>query len=58
VDQAGTGAQALSLAAANEYDVIILDVLLPGKDGLAVCRTIREDGKRVPILMLTALDGV
>jgi len=58
VDQAGTGAQALSLAAANEYDVIILDVLLPGKDGLAVCRTIREGGKRVPILMLTALDGV
>jgi len=58
VDQAGTGAQALSLAAANEYDVIILDVLLPGKDGLAVCRTIREEGKRVPILMLTALDGV
>src|SRR5512133_3622332 len=58
VDQAGTGAQALSLAAANEYDVIILDVLLPGKDGLTVCRTIREEGKRVPILMLTALDGV
>ena len=48
----------MSLAAANEYDVIILDVLLPGKDGLAVCRTIREEGKRVPILMLTALDGV
>ena len=58
VDQAGTGPQALSLATASEYDVIILDVLLPGKDGLAVCRAIREQGSRVPILMLTALDGV
>jgi len=58
VDQAGTGPQALALASAGEYDVIILDVLLPGKDGLAVCRAIREQGSRVPILMLTALDGV
>ena len=58
VDQAGTGPQASSLAAANEYDVIILDVLLPGNDGLAVCRSIREQGNQVPILMLTALDGV
>jgi len=58
VDQAGTGPQALALAAASEYDVIILDVLLPTKDGLAVCREIREQGSRVPILMLTALDGV
>src|SRR5512143_1505693 len=58
VDQAGTGPQALSLAAASEYDAIILDVLLPGKDGLAVCRAIREQGSQVPILMLTALDGV
>lgn len=58
VDQAGTGPQASSLSAANEYDVIILDVLLPGKDGLAVCRSIREQGNQVPILMLTALDGV
>src|SRR6266487_6525212 len=58
VDQAGTGPQALALAAANEYDVIILDVLLPTKDGLEVCRAIREQVNRVPILMLTALDGV
>jgi two-component system copper resistance phosphate regulon response regulator CusR len=58
VDQAGTGPQALALAAASEYDVIILDVLLPTTDGLAVCRAIREQGNRVPILMLTALDGV
>ncbi len=58
VDQATTGTQALSLALANEYDGIILDVLLPGKSGLEVCRAIREAGHRVPILMLTALDAV
>jgi two-component system copper resistance phosphate regulon response regulator CusR len=49
VDQAANGTQALSLALANEYDGIILDVLLPGKSGIEVCR---------PILMLTALDAV
>ena len=58
VDQAGTGTQAMALAAANTYDVVILDVLLPGADGLAVCRAIRDAGNGVPILMLTALDGV
>jgi DNA-binding response OmpR family regulator len=58
VDQASTGPQALSLAAASEYDAIILDVLLPGKTGIAVCHEIRAKGSRVPILMLTALDGI
>jgi two-component system copper resistance phosphate regulon response regulator CusR len=58
VDQASTGTQALSLALANEYDSIILDVLLPGKSGIEVCRAIRDHGSRVPILMLTALDAV
>ena len=58
VDEAATGTQALSLAVANEYDAIILDVLLPEKNGKGVCRAIRERGSRVPILMLTALDGV
>src|SRR6185503_3269181 len=58
VDQAATGPQALALAAADEYDAIILDVLLPGKSGIQVCQEVRERGKRVPILMLTALDGV
>jgi two-component system copper resistance phosphate regulon response regulator CusR len=58
VDQAATGPQALALATANEYDALVLDVLLPGKTGIAVCQEIREHGKRVPILMLTAVDGV
>jgi len=58
VEQAASGPQALALAAANAYAAIILDVLLPGKSGILVCRAIRERGDRVPILMLTALDGV
>lgn len=58
VDQAATGPQAVALAAVNEYDAIILDVLLPGTTGIVVCRTIRERASRVPILMLTALDAV
>ncbi len=58
VDQAATGTQALALAADGSYDALILDVLLPGKDGIAVCRTLRERGNQLPILMLTALDGV
>jgi DNA-binding response OmpR family regulator len=58
VDPATTGPRALALAAANEYDAIILDVLLPGKSGILVCRAIRERGSGVPILMLTALDAV
>jgi two-component system copper resistance phosphate regulon response regulator CusR len=58
VDQAATGTQALSLALANEYDAIILDILLPGKNGIVVCQAIRDRGLRVPILMLTALDSV
>jgi len=58
VDQVSTGTQALSAATATEYDAIILDVLLPGKSGIVVCRAIREKGNRVPILMITALDAI
>jgi DNA-binding response OmpR family regulator len=58
VEQAANGVQALQLASAGGFDAIILDVLLPRKDGIAVCRAIREQGDRVPILMLTALDAV
>lgn len=58
VDLAANGTDALAFAQANTYDVIVLDILLPGKSGLEVCATIRESGTRVPILMLTALDAV
>jgi DNA-binding response OmpR family regulator len=58
VEQAGRGEQALSLATATTFDVVILDVLLPDRSGLDVCRAIREAGNRVPILILTALDAV
>jgi DNA-binding response OmpR family regulator len=58
VEQAATGAQAIGMAAANPFDVMILDVRLPDIDGLAVCRAVRGGGSRLPILMLTALDGV
>jgi DNA-binding response OmpR family regulator len=58
VDTAITGDDALYQAEINSYDLIILDVMIPGRDGFAVCKEIRKTGKRVPILMLTALDGV
>ena len=49
-----SGGEALIRAAANAYDVIVLDWLLPGMDGLAVCQALRAQGNWVPILMLTA----
>jgi len=58
VDEAATGPEALGLAATGRPDAIILDVLLPGADGMSVCEAIRKRGDRVPILMLTALEGV
>jgi two-component system copper resistance phosphate regulon response regulator CusR len=58
VDTATTGDDALYQAEINTYDLIILDVMIPGGDGFAVCKQIRKTGNRVPILMLTALDGV
>ena len=58
VEHAATGEQGLALAKASAFDVMILDVRLPDIDGLSVCRAVRAAGNRVPILMLTALDGV
>ena len=57
-DVAVTGEDALWMAPANGYDVIVLDVNLPEIDGFETCRRLREDGLRTPILMLTARDGV
>jgi two-component system response regulator MprA len=48
------GVQALSTARRSEPDVIVLDVMMPGVDGLGVCQVLRADGVRTPILMLTA----
>ena len=58
VEQATSGTAALTAARSGGHDAIILDILLPGKSGLDVCRELREEGIRVPILMLTALDAV
>ena len=58
VDAAADGDRALYQQSINDYDLVILDVMLPGKDGFEVCRTIREEGSGVPILMLTARDSV
>lgn len=58
VDAVGDGSAALYLAAINDYDAVVLDVLLGDRDGRAVCREIRRRGNRVPVLMLTALDAV
>jgi two-component system OmpR family response regulator len=54
VDVVGDGDAALVQAAVWEYDGIVLDVMLPVRDGLAVCRTLRERGCWAPVLMLTA----
>jgi two-component system, OmpR family, response regulator len=57
-DVAGTGDDALWMAQATEYDAIVLDVMLPGTNGFAVCRQLREAGTWTPVLMLTARDAV
>jgi two-component system copper resistance phosphate regulon response regulator CusR len=58
VDIAVDGAAALTQASDNEYDLIILDILLPRMNGFNVCRQLRADGFTAPILMLTARDGI
>jgi two-component system response regulator MprA len=55
---AADGDQALAALAQGTPDAVVLDVLMPGTDGLEVCRTLRAGGNRVPVLMLTARDGV
>jgi two-component system, OmpR family, response regulator len=57
-DIARTGEDALWMARATPYDAIVMDVMLPGRDGMNVCRELREAGVWSPILMLTARDGV
>ena len=58
VDVATNGPDGLWQAGEFVYDAIVLDVMLPGRDGFEVCRELRESGRWSPILMLTARDGV
>ena len=57
VDIAATGTDGLWLATENDYDAIVLDIMLPGINGLKICRTLRDKRIWTPILMLTAKDG-
>ncbi len=58
VDLADNGEDALFLAQSNPYDLIILDIMLPGRDGISICRQLRKEKNTTPILMLTARDDV
>jgi two-component system, OmpR family, response regulator len=58
VDLVGDGEEALLRARAGPYDALVLDLMLPGRDGLSVCRALREGGSELPVLMLTARDAV
>ncbi len=56
VDCAQNGPGGLHLALTGSYDLIVLDIMLPGMDGYQVCRSLRDSGKHTPIIMLTARD--
>jgi two-component system, OmpR family, response regulator len=58
VDVAGRGEDALWMAGSTEFDAIVLDLMLPGIDGLETCRRLRDDGVWAPVLILTARDAV
>jgi len=58
VDRVVTGTDALQSALSEAYDLLILDVMMPGLDGWEVLRMVRAAGKEVPVLFLTARDGV
>lgn len=58
VDLAASGEEALDWIKSYSYDLIVMDIMLPGLDGLALCRKTREMGIRTPVLMLTAKDSV
>ena len=58
VDVAADGPEGLWLATENAYGAIVLDVMLPGLDGFQLCRRLRQSGRWVPVLMLTARDAV
>jgi DNA-binding response OmpR family regulator len=58
VDLAHDGAKGLDLARTYEYDAIVLDLMLPHVDGLTLCRSLRREGRQMPVIMLTARDMI
>jgi DNA-binding response OmpR family regulator len=59
VDAAGDGITGMHLALVNQYDAIVLDLTLPGMDGITLCRKLRDEGgKETPVLMITARDSM
>jgi len=58
VDVARDGVAGLDLAVTNDYDAVVLDVMLPGRDGFDVLKELRARGRRAPVLLLTARSGV
>jgi len=54
VDHSGDGNEGFAKANSNEYDVIVLDIMLPGRDGLSILKALRKAGKTTPVLLLTA----
>ncbi len=58
IETAADGIDGLMRAQTGAFDVVVLDVMLPALDGLSVCRTLREQGVRTPVLLLTARDAV
>jgi two-component system copper resistance phosphate regulon response regulator CusR len=58
VDVTADGEDALYKAAVNDYDAVVLDVMIPGRNGFELCRELRANGSNVPVIMLTARDAV
>jgi heavy metal response regulator len=58
VDVAYDGEEGYQLSGENDYDMILLDIMLPKRDGISLCRQLRDDGVTTPVLMLTAKDSI
>jgi two-component system OmpR family response regulator len=58
VDTTSDGDDAYAIASSTPYDLIVLDIMLPGRDGLSILRTLREEGNAVPVILLTARTGL
>jgi len=58
VDVAYDGEEGYRLSGENDYDLILLDIMLPKRDGISLCRQLRDDGVTTPVLMLTAKDSI